>query len=190
MTTASSSPSTAIPRAIDPIDIEILMLITKGNPSSYSIWSAMNKELQGEGLAYINIKKRIRRLIGIEYLQETKPDTTTASIRGRRDYKITMKCIEFLIPYMISQSQDLEPLSKYIYKSGLDRKVFEEKFKSKIFNMFHSANSYYKITGQVATLSSEYITNIKIGEIKEPKPIVTMVAAAADNDSKTKKQKR
>jgi hypothetical protein len=79
------------------LDREILLLITKGNPSTYSIWSALNKKLLGRGLAFINVKKRLRRLTELGLLQQTKPDTATAISRQRKDFIITAKGLERLL---------------------------------------------------------------------------------------------
>jgi hypothetical protein len=162
------------------LDREILFLITKGNPSSYAVWAAMNRQMQGQGLAYVNIKKRIKRMVEMGILQRVDPAMNTTGIRGRKEYKLTEKAMEPLIPYLLSQSEDLEPISKYIYKSGLDRKVFENILNHRIFNILVSGNSYYRVAGQIAKFPSKDITNIWIvDDIEEPKPVI-MKATAAD----------
>jgi hypothetical protein len=121
-----------------------MLLITKGTSSSYSIWSTMNKQLQGRGMAYININKRIRRLTKAGLLEETK---IGESIHGRKDYKITMKGIEKLTPYILTHPEEVQNIIQYMDKFGQDKTAFGELLVFRIGFMLGVANVYLKSMG-------------------------------------------
>jgi hypothetical protein len=160
-----------------------MFLIMKDYTSSYQIWNltAKNPDLDPnidiKPMAYNNVNKRILNLHKNGYLEVVKHQDKS-NAHKRKDYKITMKGIEYLIPYLLLQSKNFEIISKYISRSGLDRQAFETKLGLKIFNILDSGNSYYEVAGKILILPSNLITEIQIKDIREPKP-VTKIATAA-----------
>ncbi|MPZ06624.1 MAG: hypothetical protein GEU26_09450 [Nitrososphaeraceae archaeon] len=94
-------------------------------------------------MAYININKRVTELTKMEFLEELKPDLNTVNIHGRRDYKITMKGLEQLIPRLLEHPEEIENIIRYMGKFGLDK----EKFLDSLF---------YRLLATVSTLQ-EYM---------------------------------
>jgi len=134
-------------REIDLTDIEIMSLITKGYSSSYTIWSAMKKEAKERAngkkvMAYININKRVTELARMGLLEELKPDEHAVNIHGRKDYKVTMKGMEQLVPYFLEHPEAIRDLTDYLNKVGLDKYQFAILLKEKYASATEALNVY------------------------------------------------
>jgi hypothetical protein len=141
--------STSYSREIDSTDIEIILLVTQGSSSSYSIWTSMKKEAKEKAsdkkvMAYININKRISELARMGLLEEIKPDAQTVNIHGRRDYKVTKKGMEQLLPHILEHPEVVENMNEYMDKTGLNRQAFGEKLIDWVETAFKSINGYFE----------------------------------------------
>jgi hypothetical protein len=126
---------------LDSVDVEILVRITKGysSPSSgsgssgsspYSVWASMKKDAKTKSLdttkkimTYKNINKRVVKLANLGVIEEIKPDAYTVNLHGRKDYKLTIKGLPYLVHHVIVFPQDLESIKEHLDKIGLDRKI-------------------------------------------------------------------
>lgn len=146
---------------IDETNREILLFIIRGHSSPYSIWSAMNKETQGKGMAYINIRKRVRYMLEKGLLQTIEIDDTTG-VRGRKDYRVSMECLEHLMPYFLSHPGYTKIITGYIDRSGLDRNAFEKLLKTNIISTLAAANLYYESLNKKLIIPYGLIPNIQM----------------------------
>lgn len=144
----------------DALDKEIMFLITKGNPSVYSVWSAMNRQMQGRGLAYVNVKKRVRRMTRLGYLDLTESFAVSvtkgieaaargklSTPRGRIEYKVTMKGLEALIPYQILiHPEEIQTIIEYTDRFNqhldMDKQAFADLLISRISSLVRAANQF------------------------------------------------
>ncbi|MGH9987065.1 MAG: hypothetical protein ACRD8W_24225, partial [Nitrososphaeraceae archaeon] len=86
---------------------------------AYSVWAAMNKQTQGEGLVYVNVKKRIRRMVNLGLLEPDRAKTKEG-IRGRKEFKLTTKGLEKLTDYFVSNYENVPSLVEYMDSYGID----------------------------------------------------------------------
>ena len=114
---------------LDSVDIEILIRITKGHSSSpYSVWVSMKKDSKTKNLdkkvmTYKNINKRVIKLANLGVIEEIKPDAYTVNLHGRKDYKLTIKGLPYLVDHIVVFPQDLESIKEHLDKIGLDTKI-------------------------------------------------------------------
>lgn len=167
--------SSLLSNELDVLDRSILLLVMKiQNPSSYAIWAAMNKQMQGEGLAYTNIKKRVRRMISMGLLQRIEPVAGTSSIRGRKEYRLNMAAMERLSTSLLTNPEDAKTIVEYINKSGLDIKAFKSLLLSNFTEVLNFMESFYKSINETLTLQSSPSSNIRMMEaplmMKKNKP--------------------
>ena len=81
----------------------MILMVTKGHTSSYAIWMAMTEEAKKNSnptkvIAYKNINQRALNLSIHGYFEEIKVDLI--NMHGRRDYKLTLKGMKQLVPYI------------------------------------------------------------------------------------------
>lgn len=142
--------------------MEIMLLVTRGYNSSYSIRSAMMKNIE-KGLeekkkvmSYMNLNKKVTELSRMGLLEEIKPDLSTINTSGRfrRDYKVTVKGLEQLIFSTIIHKEDVKTIAYY-----LDRYYPSER---------HHALGYGLMIrfADASSLLSEYLEYIKHPEFK------------------------
>ncbi len=175
----SNKMSSILVNEIDILDGEILLLITKGNPSSYAVWASMNRKMQGQGLAYVNVKKRIIRMVSLELIQQSKlAPGKTSTIRGRKEYELTRKGIVYLIDHLIShwKIEDIETLTEYHNSADKQQQqAFETFLRDRIFRVVEFADLYYKATNQRLVIAAKIVPNIRIGEIKDLSQLTEVV---------------
>lgn len=92
---------------IDSTDQKIILLITEGFTSPYTIWVAMKNESKAKHnstkiLVYKNIYLRVIALSKDGYLEEFKSEEI--NIHARRDYKVTVKGLAAIIALLYSKS--------------------------------------------------------------------------------------
>ena len=134
---------------VDSVDKDFLLLIIRGYTSSYAIWSHIKKEVKEKGanntglkvMAYNNVNKRITNLAKDGLIEEVK--IGKESIHGRKDYRVSIKGLEHLMPHIIAHPQDARIITKYMDGFGLDDKqAFGNLIVSKVISKIKSANEY------------------------------------------------
>lgn len=102
-------------------DIEFLKMIIRGYTSAYAIHRFMEKEAEASGkegrvITYKNIGERILRLAKDGFIEVTEIDQR--SIHGRKDYRLTSKGIQSLMPDTeVINKEDVKALSDYVDKT-------------------------------------------------------------------------
>jgi hypothetical protein len=111
----------------------------------------MKKETEKKGLerkvmTYRNNNKRVIRLAKLGLIEEIKPDAHTVNIHGRRDYKVTMKGLKYLIPYITSypEPEDINVINEYMDKFGLNKKAFAERLFNRAESVIQSTDEYLR----------------------------------------------
>lgn len=75
---------------MDSIDEEILYHVKGGKTNAYQTWKAMDKESNGNAIAYKNIRERFINLSNKGFIEQLQISGIT--LHGRIDYKISNKC--------------------------------------------------------------------------------------------------
>ena len=106
---------------------DIILLVTKGYTSSYAIWSAMNEEAKRKlklkkSIAYKNVHQRALNLLKHGFLEEIKVDLI--NMHGRRDYKLTLKGLKQLVPYIKAHPDHVKDLMEYMDKIKFREELF------------------------------------------------------------------
>jgi hypothetical protein len=156
----------------DATDREIISFVTKGYSSSYSIWSAMKKEakekkLDRKVMTYRNTNKRVVRLSRLGLLEENKPEVY--SVHGKRDYKLTMKGLEQLIPYILNHLDAIEKLVEYMDRFELDKEEFGRVLKDKFSSMLETLTTFEKLAG--LRITTQMITHQATRDVIEFKKL-------------------
>jgi hypothetical protein len=144
---------------VDDTNRDIILFVTKGHSSPYSIWSGLNKQAQGKGMAYINIKKRVLRLAEAGLLERAASLTganNNASVRDRKDYKVTRKGLEQLVSHVILHPEDVKDITEY-------NPTFGEMLITKMTPMINSTDECLKsiVHLEPVPLDSEEITRLQ-----------------------------
>lgn len=108
-------------------------MVTKWSTSAYTTWIKMNEEYGTDAFSYKNIGKRFVRLAENSIIEETKLENVE-NLHGRKDYKVTMKGMEQLIPYIMTHPEDVRTINGYIKKFDLDKRLLLEL----LIDKFHS----------------------------------------------------
>lgn len=149
-TTAIIKKSVEIDLGLDTTDTEIILLVMKGRRSAYSVWTTMKKESREKNLdikvmTYRNINKRVIKLAKLGLIEEeTKLDVHAVNIHGRKDYKITTKGLECLIPHMMAYPEDVKNIIEHMDKFGVDKKVIGDLLKDRVRTTFESVNQFLR----------------------------------------------
>jgi hypothetical protein len=106
---------------------EIILLVTKGHTSSYSIWMAMTEEAKRSSkpkkvIAYKNVHQRALTLLKHGYLEEIKSDLI--NMHGRRDYKLTLKGLKQLVPFIKLHPDNVKHIVGYMDKIKFPKELF------------------------------------------------------------------
>jgi hypothetical protein len=134
---------------IDSFDKELILLVTKGYSSSYSMWAFMKRNFQGKVMAYINVNKRVTRLVKAGFLEEIRPGSYTVNIHGRKDYKVTVKGMVQLIPHILTHHDEVKGLDQYMDKIALDKIKFTLSLLEGLASAMESVNEYHSQTKMV-----------------------------------------
>lgn len=72
-------------------------------------------------MAYNNVNKRIMNLVKDGLLEEVK---IGESIHGRKDFKLTMKGLEQLMPHVTAHPESAKTIHAYMDRFKLDKQAF------------------------------------------------------------------
>lgn len=120
-------------------------MITKGCTSAYATWVKINEESGGDAYSYKNIGKRFVRLAKHGLLEEIKLEGVE-NLHGRKDYKLTTKGLERLLPYLIEHPEEIQTVIAYIEKFALNKNVFGILLLEKHTHMTKLLNAYQNHT--------------------------------------------
>jgi hypothetical protein len=125
---------------VDNTDQDIMrIMVTKWSTSAYTTWIKMNEEYGENAFSYKNIGKRFVRLAENNVIEEIKLENVE-NLHGRKDYKVTMKGMEQLIPYIMTHPEDVRTINGYISKFNLDKrlllKLLIDKFHSGLDSLY------------------------------------------------------
>jgi hypothetical protein len=148
--------SSLLSNEIDIVDRAILFLITKGNPSPYAVWAAMNKQTQGQGLVYTNVKKRMRRLERMNILKEIEPPAA-GNIRGRIEYKLTNKGIEQMTTYILTHYEEMPRIVEYMDRFGMDKIPFVDSLMNRGHTDLRSLTFFFKVIKDNPEIAAKYV---------------------------------
>jgi hypothetical protein len=136
---------------LDATDSEIILLVIKGrgSASAYAVWTSMKKEAREKNLdrkvmTYRNINKRVVKLAKLGLIEEIKPDIQTINIHGRKDYRITVRGLESLIPHIMAYPKDVKTIIEHMDKFGLDKKVIGDLLSDRIHSTVESVNQFLR----------------------------------------------
>jgi hypothetical protein len=136
-------------------------MVTKGYTSGYSAWIQMKKENENV-MAYKNIGRRVLILHKHGYLAEVNLKDVE-NLHGRKDYKVTMKGLEYLIPYFQTHPKEINELIKYMQKFEVDKKVIEDLLTNVVRSTIKSVNHFLRLMELpeiVETLSRKHVISI------------------------------
>jgi hypothetical protein len=100
----------------------------KNYTSSYQIWNFIEKNpgLNIKPMAYNNVNKRILNLCKNGYLEEINLPNRV-NMHGRKDYKVTSKGVEQLIPHIFMHTkEDHQTIIQYLHKFPIEPKQIED----------------------------------------------------------------
>ncbi len=99
------------------------------------------KSKEGEGrkvMTYRNNNKRVIRLAELGLIDEIRSGApNTVNLHGRKDYKVTRKGLEQLLPHVITHPDDVKGITEY-------NPAFGEMLVTKMTPMIKSTNGYLK----------------------------------------------
>ena len=147
--------------ALDETDEEILLLlVTKGCTSAYSVWVTMKKEardgkrdINRKVMTYRNINKRVIRLAKLGLLEEIKPDVHTVNIHGRKDYEVSKTGISYLMPHIMTHPGDANAIIMYMERVGLDKRAFGDLIISQVASRIDSASHHLESLKSIYTVN-------------------------------------
>jgi hypothetical protein len=145
---------------LDATDNEILLLVTKGCTSAYSVWTTMKKEAKDGNnnnnrkvMTYRNTNKRVLRLAKVGLLEEIKSNPHTVNIHGRKDYKVSMTGLSCLMPRIMTQSADANSIISYMERFGLDKRAFGDLLISQVASRIDSATQHLESIKTIYTVN-------------------------------------
>ena len=106
-------------------------------------------------LAYVNIHKRTINLSELGFIEEIKSDLI--NMHSRRDYKVTLKGIEQLLPYFLVYPDEMKNMVQYMNKFKLDKKAFGNMLSNRAESMIKSMNLYIGSTTYLESLPLDVI---------------------------------
>jgi hypothetical protein len=118
-------------------------MVTKWSSSAYTTWLKMNEEYGENAFSYKNIGKRFVRLAQNNIIEEVKLETVE-NLHGRKDYKVTVKGLEQLIPYLVSRPEEVQNIVQYMDKFSLDKKRLWNLLVSRLISITEIINDYAK----------------------------------------------
>lgn len=116
--------------------------------------SKKNKNFK-KALAYVNIHKRTINLSKLGFLEEIKSDLI--NMHSRRDYKVTLKGIEQLIPYFLTHPDEVGNTVQYMNKFKIDKKTFGNLLSNKFKSMIKTMSLYIGSTTYIEPLPLDMI---------------------------------
>jgi hypothetical protein len=144
-----------------------MLLIMKSYTSSYQIWNLIAKNpdldpnLDVKLMAYNNVNKRILKLHQNGYLEIVKRQNKT-NTHKRKDYGVTKKGIEQLIPYLLTHPKEAEIVTKYVNKLDTMKKhILGNLLIDKIVSTLDFANQYLGSIGRLDFVPLSNLNQIK-----------------------------
>lgn len=148
---------------LDSTDKAIILLITRGYSSAYSIWTTMKRYAKDEDIVilmeeenkksvmtYKNINKRVIKLSKRGLIEEIKqPDPNTINLHGRKDYKLTMKGALCLQDHIIAHRDpdDIREIVGYLIKNKLDMPEFTKLLNDRLTFTIRAVDLYRTTIG-------------------------------------------
>jgi hypothetical protein len=120
-------------------------MITKGCTSAYTTWIKMNEESGDNAFSYKNIGKRFVRLAKNAILEEIKLEGVE-NLHGRKDYRLTMKGLEYLLPHIMMHPKEVQNMVKYLDEFGVDKKGFGQSLLRTLLVIAETINEYQRVT--------------------------------------------
>jgi hypothetical protein len=149
--------------AVDSIDRDILRIMaTKGCTSAYAVWVQMKAE-DDNVMVYKNIGRRVLLLQEGGFLEEVKLEGVE-NLHGRKDYKLTIKGLEQLIPYVMTHIKEIQKLTEYMVKFDINRNLFGVILLEQLTSMIRVVNEYQKYKDILYNLDIEMISDNEVGE--------------------------
>jgi hypothetical protein len=145
-------------------------MVTGGCTSAYTVWLRMKDESK-VSLSYKNVGKRVVRLAKHGILEEIKLEGVE-NLHGRKDYKVTMRGIEQLIPYIMTHPEQVQNMVKYIDKFNLDKNFFEDILVDKLETNLLSITEFKKHAHNPTIAKVAYAEfNERINEVRKTPPL-------------------
>lgn len=116
--------------------------------------AAKERNLERKVMTYRNNNKRVIKLAQLGLIEEIKPDVHTVNIHGRKDYKVTMKGMEQLIPYILTHPEVNEFIHEYMEKTGLNKQKLGQILVNWIASALASTIGYLGPISHFGTVSS------------------------------------
>jgi len=134
-----------------------MFLIMKDYTSAYEIWNYIGQHptLEIRPMAYFNTNKRILRLYKNGFLEVIKRSDKSDK-HGRRDYKITPKGMNQLIPYVFLHPEETETIINYLHKFPIETD-----------QIVHWQNIIHKFYQELVDVKVAYSTPKSCGEITD-----------------------
>lgn len=124
--------------------MELMLLVIQGYTSSYALWTYVknNKTEYVKPVAYKNINQRFLRLAKLNFLKEVQLGKNP---HRRIDYKLTIKGLEELIPYLIVHPEKgVQDIIQYMDKFGLDKHAFGDLLVRKTIPILSFTDQYWE----------------------------------------------
>lgn len=122
-------------------------MITRGHSNSYAIYRQLKKEAEEKSIrsmTYKNTNRRILLLVQVGVIEEIK--YTERVPHGRIDYKLTVKGLEYLLPYILMHPEEVRSMVSYMNKFSIDKKGFGEVLLKRLLVIAETIIEYQKVT--------------------------------------------
>jgi hypothetical protein len=93
-------------------------------------------------MAYNNVNKRILNLAKNGSLEDVKTGIGEPSIHGRKDYKLTTKGLEQLMPYVITHPEYAKAIHEYMDRFNVNKQAFGNVLVDNVVSRIDSENEY------------------------------------------------
>ena len=105
----------------------------------------MNEESGENAFSYKNIGKRFVRLAKHVILEEIKLEGVE-NLHGRKDYRLTAKGLEYLLPYVLMHPEEVQNMVRYMDKFEIDKEGFGEALLRTLLVIAETIGEYQKVT--------------------------------------------
>jgi hypothetical protein len=119
-------------------------MVTKGCTSGYAVWVQMKKENENV-MVYKNIGRRVLLLQEGGFIEEIKLEGVE-NLHGRKDYKLTIKGLEQLIPYFLTHTEEIENIVQYMDKFKLDKTLFQKLLTERVKSTLQVLDKYLNVS--------------------------------------------
>jgi hypothetical protein len=105
----------------------------------------MNEESGENAFSYKNIGKRFVRLAKHAILEEINLQGVE-NLHGRKDYRLTTKGLEYLLPYVLMHPVEVQNMVRYMDKFEIDKKGFGQALLRTLLIIAETISEYQKVT--------------------------------------------